>query len=93
MPNSKVKMTTVLPFVVNTGMAYEPRSRFRWLVPIVEPEECAGLAIDAMLKEEEDVFVPSVIRLSIFSSKCLPRRFQLAVLDFMDIFMGYRPDH
>ncbi len=58
MPDCKVKMTTVLPFVVNTGMAHEPRTRFPLFIPITEPEECARTAIEGMLRDEEEVFVP-----------------------------------
>ncbi len=57
-PTCRVKWTTVLPFVVNTGMAYEPRTRFPFFMPIVEPEECARTAIDALLRDEEECFVP-----------------------------------
>ncbi len=31
--------------------------------------------------------------MSILAGKCLPRRAQLAMYDFMDVFMGYRPDN
>ena len=36
-PNTNVQMTTIHPFVVDTGLAQKPRSRFQNLIPYTKP--------------------------------------------------------
>ena len=71
-------------------MAHEPKSRFPSLLPFTEPEECARVIIEGMRKDEEEVYVPRRLELSMKLGKVLPRRFQLACSDFLDCGVGYK---
>ncbi len=41
----KVKLTTVYPFTVNTGLAHEPTTRFPSIFPITEPGKDTLIAL------------------------------------------------
>ena len=56
-----VKLTTVYPFTVNTGLAHNPTTRFPAICPITEPEDCARAVIDAVRRDQEEVYVPKIL--------------------------------
>lgn len=89
MRKSKVKLTTVHPFTINTGLAVDPVTRFPKLIPIHEPSECAEQVIDGFRRNYEEVFVPKILGPVFRFGKCLPRRVQMALADFMDCGVGY----
>lgn len=59
----KIKLTTVFPMAINTGMFKEPKSRFPWLAPILETKAVADRTMDAILREELEVVIPHRILL------------------------------
>ncbi|KAH7933465.1 hypothetical protein HPB49_012907 [Dermacentor silvarum] len=59
----KIKLTTVCPMAINTGMFKEPKSRFPWLAPILETQAVADRTMDAILREELEVVIPHRILL------------------------------
>ena len=52
-PDTNVKMTTIHPFVVDTGLAQKPRSRFQKLIPFTPPEVAASNIIRATRRNYE----------------------------------------
>ena len=56
-----VKLTTVYPFTVNTGLAHNPTTRFPSIYPIIQPEYCARAVIDAVRRDQEEVYVPRIV--------------------------------
>ncbi|KAH6924312.1 hypothetical protein HPB50_015137 [Hyalomma asiaticum] len=54
----KIKLTTVCPMAINTGMFKEPKSRFPWLAPILETRAVADRTLDAILREQLEVVIP-----------------------------------
>ncbi len=84
-----MKLTTVHPFTVDTGLAHNPRTRFPRLVPIVKPSECARVALEAARRDEEEVFVPRRLRMAMRVSRCFPRRAQLLAQDFLGVGVGH----
>jgi len=83
-PNANIQMTTIHPFVVDTGLAHKPRSRFQDLIPITPPEVAAKKIIKAMLRNYEYEFIPEMLCVVSAVSKLIPRKAQLALLDFLD---------
>jgi len=83
-PDSKVKTTTIHPFVVDTGLAQKPRSRFQQIIPFTAPESAATQIIAAMRRDEEYAFIPPLLCFLTAVSKLFPRKAQLAIIDFMD---------
>ena len=78
-----IKLTTVMPYVVTTGLAKNPTSRFMSIIPFTTPLEAAQITIKAVRREEEHVFVPPFLRMSYTWFTMLSRRGQLAVLDYL----------
>jgi len=87
-PSTRVRLTTVHPFAVNTGLAMEARTRFPRLIPILEPRETASAALLAMRRGQEEVFVPGRLWVVARLGKIFPRRLQMAVMDFLDVGVG-----
>ena len=55
-----IKLTTVNPFALKTGMFKAPVSRFPSLLPIVDAETVADRTIEGILKEESSFSVPGI---------------------------------
>jgi len=83
-PDSNISMTTIHPFVVDTGLAQKPRSRFQKLIPFTSPEDAAKMIITAMRRNQEYAFIPSSLCMLTALSKLIPRAGQLAIIDFLD---------
>jgi len=83
-PDSNISMTTIHPFVVDTGLAQKPRSRFQKLIPFTAPEDAASMIISAMRRNQEYAFIPSSLCLLTAVSRLIPRAGQLAIIDFLD---------
>jgi all-trans-retinol dehydrogenase (NAD+) len=60
-----VRTTLVCPFYVNTGMFYGVRTRFSWLLPILEPERAAETIVRGIEKDRPQIVMPWFVR-------CLP---------------------
>lgn len=54
----KIKLTTVSPMAIDTGMFKEPKSRFPWFAPILQAKAVADRTLDAILREEIEVVIP-----------------------------------
>ena len=83
-PESNIQMTTIHPFVVDTGLAKKPRSRFQRFIPFTAPDTAAEKIISAMRRNYEYEFIPSCLVLINALSKLIPRSGQLALMDYLD---------
>ncbi|XP_073958426.1 17-beta-hydroxysteroid dehydrogenase 13-like [Choristoneura fumiferana] len=61
---SKIKFTTICPYMVNTGLCKNPRIRFKDQMKMVEPGDAADQIIDAMRRDINEVTVPSNLHYS-----------------------------
>lgn len=82
-PQSQIQMTTIHPFTVNTGLAKRPTTRFANLIPISEPEAAAKTIIEAVQRNELNVFVPTHLSYLFAASSLLPVKVKLALYDFL----------
>jgi len=83
-PDSKVKLTTIHPFTVTTGLAQKPRSRFSSLIPFTSAGDAAAQVISAMRRDLEYSFIPAQLCITHAFLRAIPRQAQLAILDFLD---------
>ena len=83
-PDSNIQMTTIHPFVVDTGLAKKPRSRFQSLIPFTAPEVAAEKIISATRRNIEYEFVPGWLCFISAVTKMIPRAGALAIMDFLD---------
>ena len=82
-PNNNIKMTVVHPFVINTGLAEKPRTRFSGLIPILEPAQAASIIIKGVKQNHYEVFVPTRLFYLFAVSNLFPLKVKLAVFDFL----------
>ena len=61
--HSGVKTTIVAPFYVNTGMFEGVKTRFRYLLPILEQEDVTDRIVKAIQKNQQEIRMPFVVNL------------------------------
>ncbi|XP_047019875.1 epidermal retinol dehydrogenase 2-like isoform X1 [Helicoverpa zea] len=54
-----IKLTTICPYIVNTGLCHNPRIRFEGLMKTVDPGDAADQIVDAIRKEYHEITIPS----------------------------------
>ncbi|KAJ8735860.1 hypothetical protein PYW07_007480 [Mythimna separata] len=54
-----IKLTTICPYIVNTGLCTNPRIRFETLMKTVEPGDAADQIVDAIRREYHEITIPS----------------------------------
>ncbi|MEO0421089.1 MAG: SDR family oxidoreductase [Pseudomonadota bacterium] len=93
--NSRIRTTVVCPFYINTGMFEGVRTRFPWLLPILEPEYVVERTLEAVRRGRRRLIMPRFV-LSVFLARLLPTAWFDAVMSFfgisksMDDFVGRR---
>ncbi|MEO0974181.1 MAG: SDR family oxidoreductase [Pseudomonadota bacterium] len=91
--NSRVLTTAVCPFYIRTGMFEGVRTRFPWLLPILEPEYVVDRIVTAIAKGKRRLVLPRFV-LTIFLARLLPTPWFDATMEFfgisksMDDFIG-----
>jgi all-trans-retinol dehydrogenase (NAD+) len=58
-----IKTTIVEPFYVDTGMVKGVKSRFPRLLPILKQEEVAAKVVRAVVQNQQEVMIPSMLKL------------------------------
>ncbi|GIY16007.1 hypothetical protein CEXT_396791 [Caerostris extrusa] len=81
---SNVKLTTICPLTVNTGMNQNPITRCSWMMPIVGVEDAAHQIVDAIKRDDFIVTLPKRIRFSLSLARILPHQVLSEFLDFTD---------
>ena len=81
---TNIHLTTIHPFVVDTGLAQKPRSRFQSLIPFTAPEVAADKIVAAMRRNLEYEFIPGWLCFVSAVTKMIPRAGALAIMDFLD---------
>ena len=85
-------MTTIHPITVDTGLASGATTRFPSIFPIVKPADCARIVVEATRADEEEAFVPRHLWYMARMGKILPRRLQLATIDYLNYGVGIKDD-
>ncbi len=80
---NKIHLTVVHPFVVNTGLAKKPKTRFSGLIPITEAADAARIILEAVKQNHYEVFVPTRLFYLFSVSHILPLKVKLALFDFL----------
>ena len=91
--NSSVITTAVCPYFVNTGMFEGARTRFSWLLPVLQPEAVANRIVKAVQKNRRRLVMPWFVYM-VWPSRLLPVKIFDALMAFfgvssiMDDFRG-----
>ena len=94
---SPVVTTIVCPYYIDTGMFRGVRTRFPWLLPILEPDDVAERIVRAIVTDRRRLLLPRFVLAPLLIRALPPRAFDL-VMDFfgvshsMDSFRGRNPD-
>ena len=89
-----VRTTVVCPFYIGTGMFAGARTRFPWLLPILQPEYVADRIVAAIENDRARLVMPRFV-LTTYLLRLLPVSWFDALLDFfgvtrsMDEFTGH----
>ena len=78
-----IKTTLVCPFYASTGMFDGVKTRFSWLLPILDPEYVADRTVKAIEKNRRRLIMPPFAYTS-FALRLLP----VPVFDFLIDFFG-----
>lgn len=78
-----IRTTVVAPYFINTGMFKGVKTRFSFLLPIMEPEEVASKIVGAVEKNKERLIMPPFV-LALFPTRLLPP----ALFDEVVTFFG-----
>jgi all-trans-retinol dehydrogenase (NAD+) len=91
----QIKTTLVCPFYASTGMFAGVKTRFSWLLPILEPEYVADRIVRAIRKDRRRLLMPRFVYTAL-TLRVLPVRWFDALIAFfgvsrsMDEFTGSR---
>ena len=91
--NSSIRTTIVCPFYIDTGMFSGVKTRFSWLLPILDPERVAGRILGAIENDRSRLIMPWFVYTG-WLTRLLPVRLFDALADFfgisrsMDDFVG-----
>ena len=78
-----IRTTVVCPYFINTGMFRGVKTRFPFLLPIMEPDDVASQIVGAIEKNKARLIMPPFV-LSLFPTRLLPP----ALFDHVVTFFG-----
>lgn len=78
-----IRTTVVCPFYINTGMFKGVKTRFPWLLPILEPDDAARKIVNAIEKNKQRLIMPP-FALVTYPGRLLP----LPLFDWIADFVG-----
>jgi all-trans-retinol dehydrogenase (NAD+) len=84
--NSGVHTTVVCPFYINTGMFDGVKTRFPWLLPILEPEYVADQIVSAVETNRAQVWLPKLILTSTWIKSVFNTNSTAKILEFLGVF-------
>ncbi|MCC5953102.1 MAG: SDR family oxidoreductase [Acidimicrobiia bacterium] len=79
-----VRTTVVCPYYIDTGMFDGVRTRFRWLLPILDPDDVADRIVAAVERNRAQVILPPAVRL-LAPLRVLPPRAFDRVMDLLGV--------
>ncbi|KAK3578259.1 hypothetical protein CHS0354_011582 [Potamilus streckersoni] len=80
-----VHTTVVCPYLINTGMFEGVKSRFPFLLPILEQDYVADKIVDAVLCEQHILLLPRILYIVLAIKGILPTNCQFVIADLMGI--------
>lgn len=86
--NEDIRLTTILPLAMTTGMFHAPRTRFESVFPVVDPTTVAKKAVHAILTNQTQVFVPKAAEYFYRLGHIFPTR----IADALQSFFQYGVD-
>lgn len=83
--NSNANVSTVYPFIINTGLAKRPISRFPLLFPTTSAEECAKVIIDGVQRNKRTIYIPKRMEPLFALQSIVPQQVKVRVMNFFGV--------
>ncbi|KAL7744716.1 hypothetical protein ACLKA6_017210 [Drosophila palustris] len=83
-PQCNVKLTTIYPYMIDTGLCKNPRFRFPNLFKLISPKVAAASIIEAQRQGLEEASVPRHFVVVEKIGRLIPRKAMRLVNDFLD---------
>ncbi|KAH8420296.1 hypothetical protein KR009_008824, partial [Drosophila setifemur] len=83
-PNNNVKLTTIFPYMIDTGLCKNPRYRFPNLFKLIAPDVAAASIIEAQRQGLEEASIPRHFVGVEKIGRLIPRKAMRLVNDFLD---------
>ena len=83
-PKGKLKMTTVYPITINTGLAKRSYTRFPHLLPVLNADEAAQEIIEGIQHNQRKIYLPGQLEGMFCINHVLPNK----VSDALKTFIG-----
>ncbi|XP_015906213.2 short-chain dehydrogenase/reductase family 16C member 6 [Parasteatoda tepidariorum] len=79
---ANIRLTTINPIIITTGLISNVRTRFPCLLPLMPVEETADVIVKSILREEEMVFIPTRSKYLNDMVSCFRRKTRFKILDY-----------
>ncbi|XP_018323119.1 short-chain dehydrogenase/reductase family 16C member 6-like [Agrilus planipennis] len=86
-PNNRIQLTTLFPYMTNTGLCRKPKIKFENAMPMLVPSELAKEIMKAQRSDQFEVGVPNYLTTVNNYARLLPRNAQIAVQDFFNTYV------
>lgn len=83
-PQCNVKLTTIYPYMIDTGLCKNPRFRFPNLFKLISPKVAAGSIIEAQRQGLEEAAVPRHFVAVEKIGRLIPKKAMRLINDFID---------
>ncbi|CAH0727616.1 unnamed protein product, partial [Brenthis ino] len=81
---SGIKLTCICPYIVDTGLCKNPKIKFPSLMKILSPQEAVERIVDAVLREYQEITIPSSLYYINQMFRVFPKAVSLHIKDFLD---------
>ncbi|KAH8304681.1 hypothetical protein KR018_004684, partial [Drosophila ironensis] len=83
-PNNNIKLTTIFPYMIDTGLCKNPRYRFPNLFKLIAPDVAAASIIEAQRQGLEEAAIPRRFVGVEKIGRLIPRKAMRLINDFLD---------
>jgi len=80
-----VKVTTICPYFISTGMFEGVKNRYPWLLPVIQPEEMAEKIVSATRQNKEFIIHPPVLWLLHFLKPMLGNHMYRRTVEILEV--------
>ncbi|XP_015789331.1 epidermal retinol dehydrogenase 2 [Tetranychus urticae] len=86
-----IKLTTICPAAIDTGLSAAVETRFPRLLPILNVQKAADIMIENILREEPFVIMPLGYKILYYILRNLPYKIEILVRDFIGNTVEAKP--
>ncbi|XP_023159690.1 17-beta-hydroxysteroid dehydrogenase 13 isoform X2 [Drosophila hydei] len=83
-PQTNIKLTTIYPYMIDTGLCKNPRYRFPNAMKLISPKDAAASIIEAQRQGLEEAAIPRHFVAVEKLGRLIPRKAMRLVNDFLD---------